>query len=81
MIEKEINGDWSNTNWHNCDLKRCLIRPKRRKILFGVGIKEVWVVLEECSEMKVEPASACSSLPIRMCEVNRLKPVLLSLCH
>ena len=50
LIEKEIGGDWSITNWHNCDLKRCLIRPKKRKIQFGAEIKEVWIVLEEKPE-------------------------------
>ncbi len=50
MLEKEVNDDWAITNWHNCDLKKCLIRPKRRKILFGDGIKEVWIVLEEYPE-------------------------------
>lgn len=47
MIEKEINSDWSVTNMHNCDLKTCLVRPKKRKINFHDGIKEVWIVLEE----------------------------------
>lgn len=47
MIEKEIGGDFSITNWHGCDLKKCLIRPKKRKVFFAAGIKEVWVVLEE----------------------------------
>lgn len=47
LIEKEIGGDWSITNWHACDLKKCLVRPKRRKVIFGDGIKEVWIVLEE----------------------------------
>ncbi|MGI9055914.1 MAG: hypothetical protein ACR2F2_08955 [Pyrinomonadaceae bacterium] len=51
LIEKEINGDWSISNWHNCDLKKCLIRPKRRKIRFGAEIKEVWIVLEEKPEI------------------------------
>ena len=46
MIEKEIGGDWSITNAHNCDL-RCLIRPKKRKIRFGNKIKKIWIVLEE----------------------------------
>jgi hypothetical protein len=32
IIEKEINGNWSVSNWHNCDLKKCLIRPKRRNL-------------------------------------------------
>ena len=52
LIEREINGDWTITNWHNCDLQKCLIRPKKRKIFFvNAGIKEVWIVLEENPEM------------------------------
>ena len=50
MIENEINGDLSITNRHNCDLKKCLIRPKRRKIRFGVELHDVWIVLEENPE-------------------------------
>ena len=50
LIEKEINGNWSITNWHSCDLKKCLIRPKRRKIQFGDGLREVWIILEEFPE-------------------------------
>ena len=51
LIEKEINGDWSITNWHNCDLKKCLVRPKKRKLtLYPEKIKEVWIVLEENPE-------------------------------
>src|SRR5262245_31531625 len=47
IIEKEINGDWSISNWHGCDLKKCLIRPKKRKISIRSEITEVWIVLEE----------------------------------
>lgn len=47
MIEKEIGGDWSISNWHACDLKKCLIRPKRRKVIWHDGAREVWIVLEE----------------------------------
>lgn len=47
MIEKEIGGDWSISNWHGCDLKKCLIRPKKRKVFWFGGVKEVWIVLEE----------------------------------
>ena len=50
LIEKEMNGDWSITNWHNCDLKKCLVRPKRRNLNFFNEIKEVWIVLEENPE-------------------------------
>lgn len=47
IIEKEINGDWSISNAHNCDLKKCLIRPKRRTLNFHSEIREAWIVLEE----------------------------------
>ena len=50
MIEKEIGGDLSITNWHSCDLKKCLVRPKKRKLVFFDGIREVWIVLEEYPE-------------------------------
>lgn len=47
LIEKEINGDWSISNLHGCDLKKCLIRPKRRTLNFHNGIRDTWIVLEE----------------------------------
>lgn len=51
LIEKELGGDYSITNAHACDLSKCLIRPKRRKVLFLGGsdphVREVWIVLEE----------------------------------
>jgi hypothetical protein len=50
LIEKEINGDWSITNLHHCDLKKCLIRPKKRKLNFFIEIREAWIVLEEDPE-------------------------------
>ncbi|MDQ4123507.1 MAG: hypothetical protein M3209_18885 [Acidobacteriota bacterium] len=51
IIEKEINGDWLITNWHNVDLKRCLVRP--RKKLYSSYQNEpekFWLILEECPE-------------------------------
>jgi len=50
LIEKEINGDWSISNAHGCDLKKCLIRPKKRNLHSSDKIKEFWVVLEEDPE-------------------------------
>ena len=47
MIEKEINGDWSISNAHGCDLKKCLIRPKKRTLDFFSGIRDAYIVLEE----------------------------------
>ena len=51
MIEKEIGGDWSISNLHQCDLKRCFVRPKRRKmVVFDGTARDMWVVLEENPE-------------------------------
>ncbi len=53
IIEKEINGDWSISNWHGCDLKKCLIRPTKRVYYDGLdnSVKhEFWLVLEELPE-------------------------------
>jgi len=53
IIEKEINCDWSISNAHNCDLKKCLVRPQKRLfIAFGNEIRELWLVLEEYPEAK-----------------------------
>ena len=50
MIEKEINGVWSISNLHGCDLKKYLVRPQKRKLRFSGGVKEFWIVLEEIPE-------------------------------
>lgn len=50
MIAKEVNDDWSIPNWHNCDLKKCLVRPKRRTLDFHNETRNVWIVLEEDPE-------------------------------
>lgn len=50
IIEKEINGDRSILNMHGCDLRKCLIRPKRRNLKFFNEIREAWIVLEEKPE-------------------------------
>ncbi len=47
IIEKEINGDWSISNAHNCDLKKCSVRLKRRKLYSAGELKGFWIVLEE----------------------------------
>jgi hypothetical protein len=50
IIEAEINNNRELSNLHGCDLKKCLVRPKKRKIRFGNKIKDVWIVLEENPE-------------------------------
>jgi hypothetical protein len=50
LIEKEINGDWTISNRHGCNLKKCLIRPKKGKLRSGGEIKDYWIVLEEIPE-------------------------------
>lgn len=47
IIEREINGDWSVSNRHGCDLRKCLVRPKKRKLNFHHEIRDAWIVLEE----------------------------------
>jgi hypothetical protein len=53
IIEGEINGDWSISNLHGCDLKRCLVLPQK-KLYFDPSKEtenyELWLVLEECPE-------------------------------
>jgi hypothetical protein len=49
-IEKEIAGDWSITNAHGVDLKKCLVEPK--KGIFENSFNknkriELWLVFEE----------------------------------
>jgi hypothetical protein len=51
-IEDEINGRWTTTNAHGCDLRRCLVSPKKqqyRDCSQGDSGKfvELWLVLEE----------------------------------
>ena len=31
LIEREVAGDWSLTNLHGCDLRRCLVPPVQRE--------------------------------------------------
>src|SRR4051812_10817472 len=55
IIEREINNDWSLSNWHGVDLKRCLVLPTKR--IYENSFKEnetieLWAVLEEIPEDK-----------------------------
>ena len=49
LVEAEIGGDWSRTNLHGCDLRRCLVMP--RLVTFADSVREeltdLWLVLEE----------------------------------
>jgi hypothetical protein len=53
IIESEIGGDWSQTNAHGVDLRRCLIPPRKVKCrntfpkLRGGKPLSLWIVLEE----------------------------------
>ncbi|MEK7724112.1 MAG: hypothetical protein AAB336_07190 [Acidobacteriota bacterium] len=56
IIEKEINGDWSISNAHGCDLKKCLVHPRKLiyKDLADDAIEhELWLVLEEMPETTI----------------------------
>jgi hypothetical protein len=54
LLESEINGDWSRSNGHACDLRRCLVNPEKRPYQnsFSGGIDEFWLVLEEEPETR-----------------------------
>jgi hypothetical protein len=52
IVEREIGGDWSRTNAHGCDFKRCLVEPHLAEFedCGHPGASEMlklWVVLEE----------------------------------
>ena len=54
IVERELGGDWSPSNAHGVDLKRCLVAPPVKR-LYEDGIKEgksmeLWLVLEEIPE-------------------------------
>jgi hypothetical protein len=55
LIELEIAGNWSLTNAHGCDLRRCLVMPELREYNDCGGARagqsdeiiQLWLVLEE----------------------------------
>ena len=55
IIEREIDGNWSLSNAHGVDLKRCLVAPVKHtyRDSFKEGeTLELWLVLEEVPEEK-----------------------------
>lgn len=53
IIVDEIGNDWNHSNWHGCDLRKCLVSPQKR--LFSDArdtsrTREMWLVLEEHPE-------------------------------
>ena len=56
IVEREIDGNWSVTNAHGVDLKRCLVVPPMKRVYedsFKEGETiELWLVLEEIPESK-----------------------------
>ncbi|HYX71806.1 MAG TPA: hypothetical protein VE732_03480 [Nitrososphaera sp.] len=55
IIEREINDNWSLSNAHGVELKRCLVPPT--KLVYQDSFKEgetieLWLVLEEIPEDK-----------------------------
>jgi hypothetical protein len=54
IIEREVAGNWSLSNAHGVDLKRCLIVPPVKRVYedsFKEGeTLELWLVLEEIPE-------------------------------
>ena len=58
IIESEIGNDWSQTNSHGVDLRRCLVPPRlvacRNTFpkLDGGKPLQLWIVLEETPAMQ-----------------------------
>ncbi len=59
LIEREVASDWSLTNLHGCDLRRCLVPPVlreyddcggRRPLVEPRPVIRLWLVLEESPE-------------------------------
>jgi len=52
-IEREIGANWTRTNAHGCDLRRCLITPVKRSFeaeYDASATVDLWIVLEEHPE-------------------------------
>ena len=53
LVESEIGGDWSRTNDHRVDLRKCVIKPRLVSCkntfpkLRGGKPLDLWIVLEE----------------------------------
>ena len=58
MVLEEIGDDWSRTNAHGVDIKRCLVTPRKTrcrntfpKLNKGKPL-DLWIVLEETPKQK-----------------------------
>ena len=52
LIEREVAGDWSLTNLHGCELRRCLVLPVLQeyddcRVVEPYPVIRLWLVLEE----------------------------------
>jgi hypothetical protein len=53
IVKAEIGGDWSQSNAHGVDLRKCLVQPRKVACrntfpkLHGGKPLELWIVLEE----------------------------------
>jgi hypothetical protein len=58
QLDAEIAGDWSRTNAHGVDLKKCLVEPRKVNcrntfpLLRGGQPLPLWIVLEEKPDEK-----------------------------
>lgn len=57
LVEREIGDDWTRTNLHNCDLRRCLVEPHVETFDLMDNASppptvDLWVVLEERPDEK-----------------------------
>jgi hypothetical protein len=53
IIRAEVGGDWSQSNAHGIDLRKCLVEPRKVAChntfpkLNGGKLLQLWIVLEE----------------------------------
>jgi hypothetical protein len=53
IVEAEIGGNWSQSNAHSVDLRKCLVQPRKVACrntfpkLDGGKLLQLWIVLEE----------------------------------
>jgi hypothetical protein len=58
IVHGEIGGDWSQSNSHGVDLRKCLVQPRKVAcrntfpMLHGGRPLQLWIVLEETPDCR-----------------------------
>ncbi|MGB7746227.1 MAG: hypothetical protein WBN75_02965 [Verrucomicrobiia bacterium] len=53
IIADEIGTNWEHSNWHGCDLRKCLVSPQRKSFSHATDeskTREMWLVFVENPE-------------------------------